>query len=120
MNMRLLRTQEELEKEGIPLHYLRRYPAGIAVGTYADFVQSTISVVDEAHHGTVIVAYKDNIPHLIGAEVIRRPKRMDQAVVVGGRYPLNIASYAHYGPQRFMQGWEAYKAACRQMPQAIA
>ena len=120
MNMRLLRTQEELEKEGFPLHYLRRYPAGIAIGTYADFVESTISVVDEAHHGTVIVAYSDGLPCLIGAEVLHRPKRLDGTVIVGGKWPINIASYAHYGPQRFMQGWETYKRACRQMPQATA
>jgi len=120
MNMRLLRTIHELEKEGIPLYYLSSFPAGVAVGTYADLVDATISVVDEAHHGHVIVAWCNGVPNLIGVDVIHRPERLDQTVIVGGKWPINIASYAHYGPQRFMQGWETYKNACRQMPSAFA
>ena len=49
--MRLIRTATELEEERVSLFLLKKYPAGIAVGTYSDVIESTVTVIDESAEG---------------------------------------------------------------------
>ena len=115
--MRLIRTAKELEKEGVSLFLLKKYPAGIAVGTYSDVIDATVTVIDEsARDGLVILAYCRDEPVLISAEIIERPKHHYERCLVGGKYPIKLAAYAHHGPMRFLQGWERYRDACGAVP----
>jgi hypothetical protein len=117
MHMRLIRTATELEREGVSLFLLKKYPAGIAVGTYSDVIENTVTVIDEsARDGLVILAYCRDEPVLISAEIIERPAYQYERCLVGGKYPIKLAAYAHHGPMRFLQGWEKYRDACGAMP----
>ncbi len=121
MALRVIRTQREIDElapqvsSALARKYLRG--GGIITGSYAEVCESQVSVPAEAPtDGFVVIALDGNEPALWAVDFIHRPinpKEQEGKCVLGVRYTIKLASYAHYGPMKFTQGWSKYKAACR-------
>lgn len=123
MTLRVIRTQREIDEipqlraSGSLFNVLaRKYirGGGIIVGSYAEVIESQISVPAEAPtDGFVVLAYDGNEPSLWSVDFIHRPTDIANICLLGVRYRKDLAAYAHHGPMGFAQGWSKYKAACR-------